>query len=129
MTSSKLIRNLASTQSAQKKHKELHRTKNTAAFGPRCFLYERLLANVWYERHEACSLDGVLDGALEGCAIAAAFATKELALVGTHLLQALHVLVINERGTRASLFCAKPATILATTPKLLADHRKKPLAV
>ena len=87
-----------------------------------------LFADVRHESHEASPFDGVLDGALEGGAVAAAFATEQLALAGTHFFQALHVLVIDKSGTRASFFRAESATIFPATAKLLANHRTKPHA-
>ena len=81
-----------------------------------------LLADVGQQGHEAGPLDGVLDGALEGGAVAAALAAKHLALAGAHLLQALHVLVIDECRPRATFLRAEPATVLAAATQLLANH-------
>src|SRR5437879_4913021 len=81
-----------------------------------------LLADVRHQRHEAGPLDRVLDRALEGGAVAAAFTAKELALAGAHLLHALHVFIIDKRGPRAAFLGAEPAPILAATSKLLANH-------
>jgi hypothetical protein len=89
------------------------------------FRPESLLANIWHQCHEASTLDGVFDSALEGGAVAATFAAEQFALAGAHFLQALHVFVIDKSRTRASLFSAKAATIFAATTELLANHRKK----
>jgi len=86
------------------------------------FSYVWLFAYVWHEGHEPRALDGVFDGALEGGAVATAFAAKELALAGTHFLQARHVFVIHERGARAALFRAKTAAILSSPTELLTNH-------
>src|SRR5262249_56887599 len=67
--------------------------------------------------------DRVLDGALEGGAVAAALAAEELPLAGTHLLEALHVLVIDEGRPRAAFLRAEPAAVFAPPPGLFADHR------
>src|SRR2546427_8413543 len=81
-----------------------------------------LFANVWQQRHEARSFDGVLDGALKRGAVAAALAAEELALAGAHLLQAGDVFVVHEGGTRAAFLRAKAAAILAAATKLLVNH-------
>src|SRR5271156_3405092 len=81
-----------------------------------------LFAHVRHQRHEPCPLDGVFYRTLESCAVAAALPAKELALAGAHLLQALHVLIVDERRPRATFFGAKPTTIFASTTQLLANH-------
>jgi hypothetical protein len=86
----------------------------------------RSFADVGHQRHEAGALDGVLDGALEGGAVAAALAAEQLALVGAHFLQSLHVFVIDKRGARAAFLRAKAAAILATFSLLSADHASVP---
>src|ERR1017187_10396496 len=85
-----------------------------------------LFADERHQGHEPGPLDCVLHRTLERGAVARALAAEELALAGAHLLQALHVFIIDEGGTRASLFRAKSATILAATTELLANHRNKP---
>jgi len=85
-----------------------------------------LFTHIRHQSHEASPFDRVFYRALESCAIAAAFPTKEFALACTHFFQALHILVIDKGRTGTSFFRAKPAAILATTPKLLAHHRKRP---
>src|SRR5579871_4705031 len=82
-----------------------------------------LLADVGHQRHEAGAFDGILDGALKGGAVAAAFAAEQFALAGAELFERLHVLVINERRPRASFFGAEPAAILSAPSELLANHR------
>jgi hypothetical protein len=81
-----------------------------------------LLADVGHQRHEARPLDGVLDSALEGGAIAAAFAAKQLALGSAKFFESLHVFIIHEGRPRTSFFGAKPATILPAPSELLANH-------
>ena len=81
-----------------------------------------LFPNVGHEGHEAGSFDGVLDGALKGGAVAAAFAAEKLALAGAHLLHALHVFVIDECRAGAAFLGAKTATIFPATSKFLANH-------
>src|SRR5687768_2174203 len=82
-----------------------------------------LLAHVGEQGHEPGTLDGVLDGPLEGGAVAAALAAEELALAGDHLLEALHVLVVDEGRPGAALFRAEAAAVLAAPPKLFPNHR------
>src|SRR5438876_4692988 len=60
-----------------------------------CNLQSGLLADVWHQRHKPGPLDGGATGPLKGGAVAAALAAEELALAGTELLQARHVLVID----------------------------------
>src|SRR5258707_11377673 len=81
------------------------------------------LADVWHQGHEAGALDGVLDGALERGAVAAALAAEDLTLAGAELFQCLHVLVIDERGARATLFRTETAAVLPALAKLFANHR------
>src|SRR5947209_20378442 len=81
-----------------------------------------LLADVGQQRHEARALHRVLDGALEGGAVAAALTAEHLTLAGAHLLEALHVLVIDERGAWASVLRAEPAAVLAASSELLGYH-------
>jgi hypothetical protein len=88
-------------------------------FKPQFFL---LLADVRQECHEPRTFDGVLDSPLKRGAIAAPLATEKLALIGTHLLQALHVFVVDESGARAAVARAKSATVLASSSEFLADH-------
>ena len=83
---------------------------------------EASLADVRQESHESGLLDGVLDRSLERGTIAGAFAAEEFALAGAHLLEALHVLVIDERGPRAAFLRAETAPVLPTTTELLANH-------
>src|SRR5262245_31563671 len=79
-------------------------------------------ADVRHEGHETGPLDRVLDGALEGGAVAAPLAAEELALAGAHLLETLHVLVIHERRPRAAFLRAEAASILAALAQFLANH-------
>src|SRR5436190_140506 len=88
-----------------------------------------LLAHVGQQRHEAGAFDGVLDGALERGAIAAALAAEQLALAGAKLFEALHVLVIHEDGAWAALLGAKPAAILSASAEFLANHRNLTLGL
>ena len=81
-----------------------------------------LLAHIRQQSHESCALDCVLDRSLERSAVAAALAAEELALTGTHLLQALYIFVIDKGRPRAAFFGAKPTTILTTPSQLLTDH-------
>src|SRR5439155_915857 len=59
---------------------------------------------------------------LEGGAVAGPLAAKQFTLAGAELLESLHVLVIDERGPRASFFGAKPASILPAATELLPNH-------
>jgi hypothetical protein len=95
--------------------------------GAECLSRTLSFAHIRHQCHESRSFDGVFDGALKGGAVAAAFAAEDLALVRAQFLERLHVLVIDERGSRAALLRAKPATILPTPSKLLADHGNIPL--
>src|SRR5258708_34133861 len=85
-----------------------------------------LFPHIRHQSHEPRPLDGVLDSALEGGAVAAALAAENLALVRAQFLERLHVLVIDERRPRTALARAKPAAILPTSSKLLTDHRVVP---
>ena len=81
-----------------------------------------LLADVWHQGHESSAFDGVLHGALEGGAIAAALAAEELTLAGAELLERLYVLVVDEGWSRAAFLGAKPAAILPASTELLSNH-------
>src|SRR5262245_54509538 len=82
----------------------------------------RLLADVGHEGHETRTLDRVFHGPLESGAVAAAFTTEELALARAHLLEALHILVVDEGRPRTTLFRAESAAVLSAPPELLANH-------
>ena len=64
-------------------------------------------------------LDGVLDRSLERGTVAGAFAAEEFALAGAHLLEALHVLVIDERGRGQLSFVQKRHRFLRPRPSFL----------
>src|SRR3954469_20891426 len=81
------------------------------------------LADVRQQGHEPGPLQGGGDGPLEGGAVAGPLAAEELALAGAELLEALHVLEVDERRPRAALFRAEAAPVLATAAQFLADHR------
>src|SRR5437588_12427512 len=81
------------------------------------------LADVGHQRHEARAFDRVLDGALEGGAVAAAFAAKEFALAGAELFEALNVLVIDEHGAGTPFFGAETTAVFTASSELLANHR------
>src|SRR5262249_3066964 len=83
-----------------------------------------LLADERQEGHEAGAFDGVLDGALKGGAVAAALAAEKLTLAGAHLLETLHVLVIDEGRPRAPVLGAEPAAVLAAATQLLPNHSR-----
>src|SRR5262249_47760354 len=82
----------------------------------------RLLADVRHEGHETGSLDRILDGALEGGTIAAAFAAEELPLTRAHLLQARHILVVHVSRPRASFLGAEATAILSSSTQLFPNH-------
>jgi hypothetical protein len=75
-----------------------------------------LLSDVGHQSHEAGSLDGVFDRALESRAGAAPFLAVQLALAGAELFETLHVLVIDIGRPRAAFFGAEPAAVFPSAP-------------
>src|SRR5206468_8631157 len=88
----------------------------------------RSFADVGHQRHEAGALDGVLDGPLEGGAVAAPLAAEQLALAGAELFQGLHILVIHKSRPWAALLGAEAAAILPAPSQFLANHRRHALS-
>src|SRR5947209_6965855 len=81
-----------------------------------------LLADIREQGHEASAFDCHFDRALKRRAIAAALTAEELALASAHLLQTLHVLIIDKRRPRTAFLGAEPTAVFPTPPELLADH-------
>jgi hypothetical protein len=88
----------------------------------RLWLNSASLSDIRQKRHEAGTLDGILDSALKGGTIATALAAKQLALAGAELLETLHVFVIDESGPRAPFLGTEPAAILAAASELFPNH-------
>jgi len=82
----------------------------------------RSLADVGHQRHEACSLDGVFDGALESGAVTAALAAEQLALGGAELFKSLNVFIVHKGWPWTSFFGTEPAAILPAPSEFLANH-------
>jgi len=84
-----------------------------------------LLASFAYIRHEPQEtgpLDRRADRPLEGRAGSTALPAEEFALAGAELLQALHVLVVNEHRAGAAFFGAKATTVFAAAAELFPNH-------
>lgn len=81
-----------------------------------------LFADVRQHREKSRPLYCILNCALIGGAIPAAFAAKEPALARYHLLKQRDVLVIDVSGSWAALRGAEAATILPSLSHSLAGH-------
>lgn len=85
-----------------------------------------LLTHIRQKAHEARAFHGIARGTLKRRAEAAPLATEHFALARDQLFEVAHVLIIDERGTGATLLRAEPAAILPVLTQLLPHHTQHP---